>query len=170
MSSHLIESDELILREIKESDIEVIRIWRNKEHIRKYFVNSSVISEEQQKGWYRAYKNKGNEMMFIVEEKNNLQRPIGAVALYHIDFHHQSGEFGRLMIGDERARGKGYGKKITKMLCKYGFEKLSLSDIYLEVFVDNVAALKIYVDIGFVEVSRTPDLIKMVLNNNNLNN
>lgn len=169
MSRDMIENDELLLREIEERDIELVRIWRNQDHIRKYFVNNSVINEDQQKRWYAAYKNKGNDMMFIIEEKINLQKPIGVVALYNIDFHNQTAEFGRLMIVDKRASGKGYGKKATQMSCKYGFETLSLSNIYLEVFIDNVAALKIYRDIGFAEVSRTADLIKMVLNKNNLN-
>ncbi|WP_242221178.1 GNAT family N-acetyltransferase [Bacillus cereus group sp. BfR-BA-01380] len=170
MFSSFIENDELILREIEEKDVEMVRIWRNQDHIRKYFINSGVINGDQQKRWFVAYENNDNDMMFIIEEKVNLQKPIGAVALYNIDFHNQSAEFGRLMIADKRVHGKGYGKKATQLACKYGFEKFSLSNIYLDVFFDNVAALKIYRDIGFTEVSRTSDLIRMVLNKKHFNN
>ena len=49
---------------------------------------------------------------------------------------------------------KGIGFQITKCCCDIGFEKLGMNMIYLEVFSDNIPALKTYLKVGFIERKR----------------
>ncbi len=143
-----IEIDDLVLRPIEKEDVDRVRKWRNKESIRKSFLYQAIISSSEQYQWYQSYLEKEDDIMFIIEFRD---MPIGAVALYHIDLINKEAEFGRLMIGEESARGNQIGYKTTKLVCEFGFEKLNLAQIKLEVFSDNPYAKKHYIHAGFEE-------------------
>ena len=148
---YMIQKDELLFRPIIESDIENVRRWRNKDSIRQSFIYQEIISKEQQEQWYKNYVLNEKDIMFIIEY---LGKAIGAVALYNIDLEKKEAEFGRLMIGDLKARGLNIGRKTTCEICRFGFEVLGLKNIILEVFSDNVHAKKPYEEVGFKEIGK----------------
>lgn len=139
---------ELSFRPISNFDIETLRLWRNKEENRTKFIYDGIISPEQQINWYESYKIKNNDLMFIVSESNS-GALFATVSLYNIDFTNLSAEFGRIMIGDDDYKGKGLGAKITSAIVNYAFEELNLKNVYLEVFSDNLSAIKTYEKAGF---------------------
>ena len=156
----------IYIRPIEENDIEIIRQWRNQDDVRNNFINNYIISSEQQKKWYTNYlKNDKTDKMFLfyLEEE-----PIGCVALYNINQENKNAEFGRLMIGKEKHRKKGYAQNATYRICKYGFNTLELENIYLSVFGDNIKAAKLYEKLGFKsigeEIVNERTLIQMNLN------
>lgn len=144
----IIENDILLLRPTKSEDIEKIRIWRNKPNIRKCFITQTIISREQQLQWYSNYLKKENDYSFVIVEKIS-SNPIGTVSLYNIKPETGKGEFGRVFIGKETARGKGYGVSVCKLLVDFAFKQLNLRTVYLEVFASNIAAIHIYGKCGF---------------------
>lgn len=145
----IIKGKNILLRPICEEDIEQMRVWRNKEPIRKCFIYQKLISKEEQKRWYQNYLNLEDDRMFIIEYN---QIKIGTAALYHIDTAKGEAEFGRIMIGEEDFKGKGIGKETVRLLCEFGFTTLHLSKIRLEVFTDNKPALHLYKQVGFNEI------------------
>ncbi|MDP1459804.1 GNAT family protein [Bacillus wiedmannii] len=153
----------ICIREIEEEDIECLRNWRNQENIKKYFINQDDITVKQQEEWFQNYKQKQDDKMFVIEETTNGYTKIGAVALYHINFHTHTVEFGRLMIGNELFVGKGYGKQAANLVCKYAFEVLNMEKIYLRVLVYNIKAIQLYHDIGFVIEKRNANDFYMIL-------
>ncbi|MBB6624152.1 GNAT family N-acetyltransferase [Clostridium gasigenes] len=52
-------------------------------------------------------------------------------------------------IYDRKARGKGIGKKVIKLVLKYAFEELKYHKVYLRVLDINVIAIKCYESCGF---------------------
>lgn len=164
MDSYQLEGDNLLLRVITENDIELIRKWRNQEHIKKYFINNDYINKQQQQEWFKQYLNKSNDIMFVIEETLEFQKAIGTVALYNINLENKSTEFGRLMIGHTPSYGKGFGKRATILACKYAFEILGVSKINLNVLNCNFKAIQIYKQIGFVINNINSNEIYMVLN------
>jgi diamine N-acetyltransferase len=163
-----IHGNEIGLRSLSEKDIEMVRLWRNQDHIRKWFVYSNIISVEEQQRWYENYLKKPDDLMFIIE--NNVDGegllPVGAVALYNIDLIKKNAEFGRLMIGESSAAGKGIALKATALICGYGFKELNLKSIHLDVFPNNEKAVNIYKKIGFKQEiydTEKSKLIKMTL-------
>jgi len=66
-----------------------------------------------------------------------------------IDFENNIAEFGRLLIGNTIFRGKNIAFRATKLLCEYGFSKLNLNKIILEVYKKNINAFNLYKKIGF---------------------
>jgi diamine N-acetyltransferase len=152
---------------INEGNIEMIRQWRNKDEIRNNFVDSEIITEEQQKEWHKTYLQDETDKMFLISLED---KPIGCISLYNIGT--KDAEFGKLIIGDERYQGKGYAKEATYRLCKYGFNSLALDNIQLSVFEDNDSALNIYGKIGFKSKGKSKvkkrNLVKMNLNKSDL--
>ena len=148
---------------LEEYDIELTRLWRNQDGIRHWFVNSEIISPEQQKDWWKHYLVRDNDLMFIIEWKRE-NRPIGTAALYEIDRVARSAKFGRLMIGEMEARGKGLAKEATWLLCKFGLENLSLEQIYIEILSHNYSVFKKYLDVGYAYQGNSGGLIKMAVN------
>lgn len=159
---------DLTLRPINGEDIECIRNWRNGDLSRVWFINNERITSQQQKAWYEGYLDKEEEIVFIIEEHKGLNQPIGMVSLYNINTDKKEAEFGRMLIGPEAVRGKGYGLTATKMICKFGFDYYGLKKIYLYVLKENTRAIKTYENAGFnvtEEVERyNKPLLLMVLN------
>jgi RimJ/RimL family protein N-acetyltransferase len=147
------------LRQLDFGDIEMVRRWRNQDSIRKWFVYSEIITEEQQLKWWEKYSLAENDLMFIIERLDD-SFPVGAVALYNITFGDKA-EFGRLMIGEPSAQGKGYAVEAAKLLTEYGLSELKLKEIYLEVFKDNAAAYNVYVKSNFTTCGSKNGLILM---------
>ncbi|MCS7070297.1 MAG: GNAT family N-acetyltransferase [Anaerolinea sp.] len=144
-----IEGDRIRLRLLTEADLPLTLAWRNQDHIRRWFFHADVIQPEQHRAWFEKYRTRDDDFVFIIIERET-DTPIGQVALYRIDRVKQEAEFGRIMIGEMRASGKGYAKAATQLIVeRFGFEQLSLRRIYLEVFADNAPALAIYEKCGF---------------------
>jgi len=116
-------------------------------------------SLKQEKEWIKNnFKTKDNAY-FCIETKDH--EHIGSVSLMHIDSMHKSAEFG-ISIGNKRYWGQGMGTEATKMMLDYGFKKLKLHRIGLQVIAYNFRAQRTYQKSGFVYEGRLRD--KMYFN------
>lgn len=141
------------LRLLEEADLPLTLEWRNQDHIRRWLFNSELISLEEHNRWFKQYVNRDNDFVFIIEETKDSLEAVGQVALYNINWAAREGEFGRLMIGDRRALGHGIAKEATGLTLDLAFRDLDLLQLYLEVYVNNLAARAIYEGYGFKAVS-----------------
>ncbi len=130
---------------LTEEHIQHMRIWRNQPEIKSHFIYDGDITEEQQIKWWTEYKADDKYYSFIAFEDG---KSIGSVSLY-ADTDWKVAEFGRLMVGEKSVWGKGYGTVITELACNYGFDELNLDLIFLEVFEDNIRAIRAYEKVGF---------------------
>lgn len=87
--------------------------------------------------------------MFVICCKN---KPVGTIALYNIDYKNKIAELGRVLIADINSRCRSIGLAATRSLCEYGFNKLGLNKIILEVYKDNIKAFNLYKKVGFKTV------------------
>jgi len=74
---------------------------------------------------------------------------IGHIALTNIDREHKSARVGKVLIGDQRVRGKGIGYLMVSELLKIAFEQLNLHRVSLGVFDFNTSAIACYEKAGF---------------------
>jgi hypothetical protein len=65
-----------------------------------------------------------------------------------------------IYIGEKDCWGKGYGTEATRLICRYGFNKMRLHRILLWVADANTAAIRVYEKVGFVEEGRARDTIR----------
>lgn len=103
--------------------------------------------------WYESYIMGSDDVAwFTVYERSTLQ-PIGWSELMQIDFQSRTAEFG-IMIGEESARGKGYGTEVARLTLDYGFTALGLHNIHLTCHSFNIGGLRAYEKAGFREYAR----------------
>jgi RimJ/RimL family protein N-acetyltransferase len=155
------ENETVILRPLETSDLPLTLTWRNQDEVRKWFVHSDILSVEQHYGWYENYKDLDNDFVFVIVAKDLGNLPVGQIALYRIDWDLAVAEYGRVMIGEQQAKGKGYASQATKLLLDHGFNSFKLKEITLIVRDDNVTAIALYKSRGFVEKARADGFITM---------
>lgn len=156
------------LRPLEEKDLPQTLSWRNSTRIRKMFINSNVIEFDGHKSWYDQYKNRDNDFLFVIQEVIELKKDVGQIGIYNIDFENRSGEYGRLLIGEDAALKRGYAEEASQMLLNYCDTELQLTNVFLEVKTENHFANNLYKKLGFQEIRRTDELITMVRRNQTL--
>ncbi len=161
----LITGERIQLRLLAEADLPMTLQWRNQDDIRRWFIHSGIITPEQHQAWFERYSHREDDFVFIIEEQGHLCRPIGQVALYNIDWLKKQAEFGRLLIGEKEARGKGLAGLATKLLLAFAFDHFDLNEVILEVFNNNTPAITIYRQCGFQCAGKHDRLVKMSLLN-----
>ena len=97
-------------------------------------------------------------------------KPIGIMGFLHYDQKNNKAEL-RKIIGEQEYRGKGLGKKSTKLWLNYGLNGLKLRKIYLYTFDTNLRNIRINREMGFqlegvfkqenVDNSIVKDIIRM---------
>ena len=92
----------ITLRPVEETDIESLRCWRNDSANAKYIRALPYITPQMQREWFEAYLKDDDHVMFAALRAGEL---IGSVSLY--DRYGEEAQFGRLLIGNPTARGKG---------------------------------------------------------------
>ena len=149
------------LRLLEESDLPMTLAWRNQDHIRRWFLTSDLISPEQHRAWFERYKDRDDDFVFVIEETETLNRAVGQVSLYHIDWAAGRAQFGRLMIGDGHARGLGLAKLATACLVGEALTTWGLREVYLECLASNVPALAVYDACGFRQSGQFGETLRM---------
>ncbi len=144
----MIEGKRVELREIEEDDLERIVRWRNDQDTLKWLFSYRPLCMASQRKWYERYLEDDSLQTFIIELKQD-QLSIGTVSLSDIDHKNQRGELG-ILIGEKEFRGKGLGKESLELLMDYAFSQENLGKIKAHVFSDNLGAIKLYEQCGFV--------------------
>jgi RimJ/RimL family protein N-acetyltransferase len=75
-------------------------------------------------------------------------RLIGITSLHEIDWRSRRSCFG-LIIGVKEEWGKGHGTEATALIVGHAFETMNLNRVWLQVFEDNPAGIRIYEKVGF---------------------
>jgi RimJ/RimL family protein N-acetyltransferase len=83
--------------------------------------------------------------IYIGENKSQL---IGSIDISSIDLKNNHAEIG-MAIGDKNYWGKGIGTESVKLILNYCFVTLNLNKVYLDVWEDNIRAIKCYQKCGF---------------------
>jgi RimJ/RimL family protein N-acetyltransferase len=155
--------DQVVLRLLEQNDLPLTLLWRNQDNIRKWFINTDILQEDKHLAWFEHYKNLDNDFVFLILAKDLNNQPVGQISLYNINWEICHAEYGRLMIGNPIARGKGYAKQATTLLLDFAFNILNINEVILEVKPDNKAAIAVYQSAGFVITKQSSELITMTV-------
>jgi len=148
------------LRLLEERDLPLTLAWRNQDHIRKWFLFSERITPEQHRAWHEKYRGQDNDFVFVIERRSADSQPVGQLSIYHIDWDRHTGEFGRLMIGEASATGKGLAREATAAAVSHALNHW-VKELHLRVRKNNLAAIAIYSSCGFKPVEERDDLLLM---------
>ena len=135
------------LRLMTYDDTDLIVKWRNTDSVRKNFIYQALFTRESHENWIRTKVETGDVVQMIICEAGT-DKPVGSVYVRDIDHTHHKAEYG-IFIGEEAARGKGYGTATAKLMIRYCFEELKLHRLFLRVYADNIQAIRSYEKAGF---------------------
>lgn len=150
------------LRLLDAADLPTTLQWRNDDAIRPWFFNSDVISAAIHERWWNQYRDRDDDFVFVIEDVDR-NVPVGQASVYHVDWHRKSAEFGRLVIGDPAARGRGFAREAVDLLTAFAFEQLQLVELMLQMKAGNTVAGTIYEACGYRVVDRSDEIVTMVL-------
>lgn len=98
-------------------------------------------------------------ILFAIYERATM-RPIGVANFQSVDYRNRTAEF-VIFIGEQSARGKGYGTETTRLMLEYAFTALGLHTVTLAVYAYNPAAIRAYEKAGFREFGRRRESVWM---------
>lgn len=147
MTKYLDEKAGIYLRPMTYDDTELIVKWRNHEAVRRNFVYQELFTREGHENWIRTMIETGKAVQMIICEIGT-DKPIGSVYMRDIDRQHSKAEYG-IFIGEDCARGRGYGTGAARLMIRYAFEQEKLHKLFLRAYADNTAAIRSYEKAGF---------------------
>lgn len=109
------------------------------------------FDEPKTRDWY-AHRNDKKNRLDLAVYVPALNQYVGEVVFNEYDPENKSVNY-RIAIG-KAGQNKGYGTEATKLMVDYGFEKLGLNRIELEVLDFNERAKHVYTSCGFVAEGR----------------
>jgi UDP-4-amino-4,6-dideoxy-N-acetyl-beta-L-altrosamine N-acetyltransferase len=119
---------------------EKVRLWRNKERIRRCMFNRHIISSEEHKKWLQKLVNNTTQKLWIVFFGDI---PIGVVNLSNVDSTNLTSEWG-FYIGEDSFLGRGLGRKIIYKLLMLYFDSMKYNELITKVLSGNDTALHLY--------------------------
>lgn len=153
----ILEGKKIILRPITIEDTDLIVKWRNNQNVLKNFIFREHLTKEMHHEWMKNKVDKCKVIQFIIIEKTT-NVPVGSVYFQDINMNFHSAEYG-IFIGEDSARGKGYGSEATKLSIQYGFKNLNLHRISLRVLENNESAYRSYLKAGFIKEGVFRDMV-----------
>lgn len=147
------------LRPIADADTDLIVKWRNTPSVVQNFIFRQTFTPEMHRSWLATKVATGQVVQYIIVDKAD-GKPVGSVYYRDIDPHNRSAEYG-IFIGEESARGKGFGTETACLFTDFGFTALHLHRISLRVLAENTPARRSYAAAGFVEEGTFRDMVRL---------
>ncbi len=153
MNNHFLYGEKIYLRGMLEEDLNVYGEWIDNPEVTYYMeMGAKPYSAQDKAALYKEATDCNEAVVCVIVEKST-GKPVGTIGLYLIQWICRRAQF-RILIGDSQVWDKGYGTEATKLVVKYGYERLNLETIYLGVNEENLRAIRSYEKAGFVHEGR----------------
>ena len=145
----ILTGEKVVLRPITDADTDNIVRWSNTPSVRDNFIFRQTFTPEMHRNWLKTKVATGEVVQYIIVDKA-ADTAVGSVYYRDVDHTFNSAEYG-IFIGEESARGKGFGTETARLFTDFGFTALHLHRISLRVLAENTPARRSYAAAGFVE-------------------
>lgn len=136
----------ITLETIQEADLEMMRVWRNAEHVRSVMQYQSFITKEQHAEWYRSLNKKEN-IYFVI--KSGTDR-LGIVNLKKINRIEKTAEAG-IFIGVVDYLNTVIPFVATIIMMEFAFDVLGLDILKAKIDINNTKALLFNKSLGYTK-------------------
>jgi UDP-4-amino-4,6-dideoxy-N-acetyl-beta-L-altrosamine N-acetyltransferase len=151
--------DHAYLKEIEESDLDLILQWRNQEHIRNVMFDSRIITMEDHKKWYeknRISKQASIKIFYIGDV------PLGIINITNIDRQNDKCDWG-FYIGASKAP-KGSGTIMGYLALNHIFYEKKIRKLCAQVLNFNLKSLEFHKRLGF----KSEGILRQHIKKNNI--
>ncbi len=152
-----LETKRLILRDIQESDAQLIVKWRSNPDVYKYFCSPHPITIEEHNKWYSnryIYDVKRFDFMALLKETLT---PIGVFGIKMIETKNQSAEISYIL--SPQMQGNGYASEAVERLNRYIKEYWNCKISVAEIHKDNINSIRFAKNLGYKYVSDNKQFI-----------
>ena len=133
------------LRIIKNEDIQLLRYWKNLDHIRYQMVENNLIGKEDQKKWFdNIDENYTKYFIYSLNEKD-----VGNVKISNIDYKKKTFETG-IFCGDVSFLDHWINIWACAEIYDYAFNELKLQKAYATIKNENTGALRLNKSLGYI--------------------
>lgn len=132
-----------LLRKVRESELELMRMWRNAPDVRVNMYTRHEIDPMEHRTWWRSVQSREDQRYFMYELDG---LATGIVAFSGID--ETNGNSSWAFYASPEAV-KGSGTKMEYLALNYAFSDLYLHKLHCEVLAFNKPVLKLHQKFGF---------------------
>ena len=136
------------IRAMENSDLELVRQWRNNPYFRQFFREYRELSVEHKNSWFNKTVLDDRFHMFIIEDAESSE-PVGVSGLTYIDWVNRHADVHFYIGKDEAWIDKKYSPDAIQTILNYGFNTLNLNKLWAEVYEIDGKKLEFYSEIGF---------------------
>lgn len=147
-----LETERLLLCEIKESDTPLIVKWRSCPEIYQYFLSQKPLTEEDHINWYYNCYLKDNNRIDFMAVRKETGKPVGLFNIKQNAKYRKCGEIGYLLEKD--AQGKGYAKEGVKRIMVFAKDEWKCEEFIFHIHEENSASRILAHRLGFTECRR----------------
>ena len=148
-----------MLRPVRMDDAPRFVKWFNDPEVNKFLnYRSLTLKFEKEYIKKRMAGKVADTLHFCIDTSEGVH--IGSTALESINKTFNRATFG-IVVGDKNYWNKGYGTEAGRLLLDYGFKKLKLHRIDLDVYSYNPRAIKVYKRLGFKVEGRKREYTKL---------
>jgi UDP-4-amino-4,6-dideoxy-N-acetyl-beta-L-altrosamine N-acetyltransferase len=134
----------IVLQRLKVEDLELVRQWRNADHVRLNMDYQKIISSAEQKTWFEQL-DKTNNFYFVISSDS---KKVGVVNLKNINTSLVQAEAG-IFIGETEYLNTLIPILATITIMEFAFETLQLKTLYAKIASNNVKAILFNESIGY---------------------
>jgi len=144
-----LEGERIVLRALSTDDISSWYAWFNSGKVTEN-INKGVFpnSRESQADYLRALSKSQTDLQLAITLKEGSEL-IGVIGIHKIDWLHRRGDIS-IVIGNEKAWGRGLATEAIEMMVRHGFEKLNLHKITAGMWATNEGSRRSFEKNGFV--------------------
>ncbi len=144
--------DTVVLRPLERDDVPRLLGWINDQAVLHYLKVRGMMTAEQEEDWVERIRESTTDLVLGIERKED-RRFVGVVGLHGVKQIDRHAEYG-IMLGDRKCWGQGLGTAAGRLILDYGFNRMNLHRILLQVLAFNPRGEKSYEKLGFVHEGR----------------
>jgi RimJ/RimL family protein N-acetyltransferase len=137
------------LRAYEKTDLDALMTWVNDEEVTRNLAAPMIypLSRAAEENYLRENATASDaERRWAIETLAG--EYLGGISLMTIDWINRSAQVG-LVIGSKVNWGKGFGTDAMRVVLRFGFDKMNLHRVWLNVYEFNVRGIKSYEKSGF---------------------
>ena len=132
------------LRKVETDDVQLIRFWRNQEHVRAQMAQTELIGREGQRTWFKSHHEK-TDRLFIY---SYCEKDVGFASIVGINNKEKTFE-GGLYCGDLNFLGHWINVWACLQIYTQAFNELGLGTAYATILNSNSKALRLNKALGY---------------------
>lgn len=152
-----IRTKRLYLREIIDSDAELIVAWRGNPEVYQYFRSPHQLTIKEHVKWYNEKYLLSEEQIQFIAIEDSSQREIGVFGVRLGEDIEACAEISYLL--DYDVQGKGYAQEAVWGLIQFAVEKWNVVSIMAEIHKNNQASIKLIQKLEFQLIEEKNDFL-----------